>query len=143
VSDESVGRAARLANIHDDIASLSMRYDTIVGQRADAVSGGQRQRICLARALAGNPEVLILDEPTSSLDHLSERFIQESLEQLRGELTLFVVGHRLTTLSLCDRVMVVRGGQLEAFEPAARLYSSNVFYREAFDLAEHVATPPR
>ena len=136
VDDDAIERAARLAHIHADITSWSNGYQTVVGQRADAVSGGQRQRLCLARALAGAPEVLILDEPTSSLDVQSERYIQESLEGLRGALTLVVVAHRLTTLSLCDRVMVIRDGQLEAFEPASNLYTSNVFYREAVHLAD-------
>ncbi len=118
-----------------DITSWADGYQTIIGQRADAVSGGQRQRLCLARALAGGPELLILDEPTSSLDPQSEHLIQESLEGLRGSLTLIVVAHRLTTLSQCDRVMVIRDGRLEAFAPAATLYDSNAFYRQAVDLA--------
>ena len=105
-------------------------YDTAIGQRADAVSGGQRQRLCLPRALAGSPEFLILDEPTSSLDAQSEHLIQRSLDELRGHLTLLVVAHRLTTLSLCDRVMVILGGRLEAFASARSLYDTNAFYRD-------------
>jgi ABC-type multidrug transport system fused ATPase/permease subunit len=89
----------------------------------------------LARALAGSPDFLILDEPTSSLDLQSEQLIQESLRGLRGDLTMLVVAHRLTTLTLCDRVMVIREGRLEAFAPARLLYDSNVFYRQAVDLA--------
>ena len=85
--------------------------------------------------MAGAPEFLILDEPTSSLDLQSEHLIQESLEGLRGNLTLLIVAHRLTTLSLCDRVMVIRDGHLEAFAPAELLYDSNDFYRQAVDLA--------
>ncbi len=135
VDDVAIERAARLAHIHADIVSWANSYRTVVGQRADAVSGGQRQRLCLARALAGAPELLILDEPTSALDLHSERLIQESLEDLRGNLTLVVVAHRLTTLSLCDRVMVIRDGLLEAFQPADLLYDSNDFYRQAVDLA--------
>jgi len=135
ISDEAVERAARLAHIHDDISSWDEGYRTIVGQRASAVSGGQRQRLCLARALAGAPDLLLLDEPTSALDLRSERLIQDSLEGLRGTLTLVVVAHRLTTLSLCDRVMVIRDGRLEAFAPAQLLYDSNEFYRRAVDLA--------
>jgi ABC-type multidrug transport system fused ATPase/permease subunit len=135
VDDDAVQRAAQLAHIDGDITSWAKGYQTVVGQRADAISGGQRQRLCLARALAGAPELLILDEPTSSLDAHSEHLIQESLEGLRGTLTLFVVAHRLTTLSQCDRVMVVRRGRLEAFGPAELLYDSNEFYRQAIDLA--------
>jgi ATP-binding cassette, subfamily B, bacterial len=135
ISDEAVERAARIAHIHDDIVSWSAGYATVVGQRADAVSGGQRQRLCLARALAGSPELLLLDEPTSALDLRSEHLIQESLEELRGSLTLIVVAHRVTTLSLCDRVMVIRDGRLESFGPADLVYDSNEFYRESVKIA--------
>ena len=135
VDDSAIQRAAELAQIDADIVSWSEGYQTVVGQRANAISGGQRQRLCLARALAGVPELLFLDEPTSSLDLQSEHLIQESLQGLRGNLTLVVVAHRLTTLSLCDRVMVIRDGHLEAFAPADLLYDSNDFYRQAVDLA--------
>jgi ATP-binding cassette subfamily B protein len=135
ISDEAVERAARIAHIHDDIVSWSAGYETVVGQRAEAVSGGQRQRICLARALAGSPELLLLDEPTSALDLRSEHLIQESLEELRRSLTLIVVAHRVSTLSLCDRVMVIRDGRLESFGPADLVYDSNEFYRESVKIA--------
>lgn len=135
IDDAALERAARLAHIHAEIETWAKGYETVIGQRADAVSGGQRQRLCLARALAGEPELLVLDEPTSALDLHSERLVQQSLDELRGQLTLFVVAHRLSTLGLCDRVMVIREGRLEAFEPAAALYESNSFYRQAVDLA--------
>jgi ATP-binding cassette, subfamily B, bacterial len=134
VGDEAIERAARLAHIHANAMSWTDGYDTVVGQRANAVSGGQRQRLCLARALAASPELLILDEPTSALDVQSEYLIQESLAELRGRLTLVVVAHRLGTLRLCDRVMVIRDGRIEAFGPAELLYDSNAFYREAVNL---------
>ena len=117
--DEAVERAGRLARIHDDVVCWPQGYDTVVGPRADAVSGGQQQRICLARALAARPEVLVLDEPTSALDPTSERLIQESLTALKHELTLFIVAHRLSTLDICDRVMVIVDGRLAAFDTTA------------------------
>ena len=107
LDDEAVERTGRLARIHDDVLRWSNGYDTIVGPRADAVSGGQQQRICLARALAAQPEVIVLDEPTSSLDPRSEVLIQESLIALKSEVTLFIVAHRMSTLEVCDRVMVI------------------------------------
>lgn len=128
---ETIERAARLARIHDDIAAWPDGYDTIVGPRADAVSGGQQQRICLARALAARPNVLVLDEPTSALDPHSEALIQESLRSLRHELTLFVIAHRMSTLDICDRVMVIMDGRLVAFEPAELLQRNNAYYRSA------------
>lgn len=131
LDDAAVERAARLARVHDEIVAWPEGYATVVGPRADAVSGGQQQRICLARALAARPQLLVLDEPTSSLDPHSESLIQGSLASLKGELTLFIVAHRMTTLSICDRVMVIVDGALQAFESATLLQSNNAYYRSA------------
>jgi ABC-type multidrug transport system fused ATPase/permease subunit len=130
-----VERAGRLARIHDDVIGWANGYDTIVGPRADAVSGGQQQRICLARALAAQPEVLVLDEPTSALDPRSETLIQDSLVALKGAVTLFIVAHRMSTLEMCDRVMVIVDGRLEAFATIALLQRENAYYRSASALA--------
>ena len=131
MDDEAVERAGRLARIHDDIMSWPEGYETIVGPRADAVSGGQQQRICLARALAAKPAVLVLDEPTSALDPHSETLIQESLSGLRHELTLFIIAHRMSTLDICDRVMVIVDGRLVAFDTTDLLERNNAYYRSA------------
>ncbi len=108
LDDEAVRRAARAAHIHDEITVMPQGYDTVIGQRADAVSGGQRQRICLARALAGEPEVLVLDEPTSTLDAVSEAAVEESLRELRGKATVFVVSHRVPLLHSSDTFIPVK-----------------------------------
>ena len=131
LDQDSVERAARLARIHDDVMGWSDDYETIVGPRADAVSGGQQQRICLARALAARPQLLILDEPTSALDPRSEALIQESLIALTHELTVFIVAHRMSTLDICDRVMVIVDGRLVAFDTKATLEAENAYYRSA------------
>jgi len=131
LDDEAVERAGRLARIHEDVISWSQGYQTIVGPRADAVSGGQQQRICLARALAARPEMLVLDEPTSALDPHSETLIQESLAGLRHELTLFIIAHRMSTLDICDRVMVIVDGRLVAFDTTDLLERENSYYRSA------------
>ncbi len=116
IDDEAVEQAGRLARIHDEIMAWPDGYETIVGPRVDAVSGGQQQRICLARALAGAAGGAVLDEPTSALDPHSERLIQESLEGLRAHMTLFIIAHRMSTLDICDRVMVILDGRLDAFD---------------------------
>jgi ATP-binding cassette subfamily B protein len=128
---QAIERAARLARIHDDVMSWPDGYETLVGPRADAVSGGQQQRICLARALAARPQVLVLDEPTSALDPHSETLIQESLTALKSELTLFIIAHRMSTLDMCDRVMVIVDGRLVAFDTKALLREHNPYYRSA------------
>jgi ABC-type multidrug transport system fused ATPase/permease subunit len=135
MDDEAVERAARLARIHDDIMTWPNGYDTQVGPRADAVSGGQQQRLCLARALAARPQVLVLDEPTSALDPHSESLIQDSLTALKSELTLFTIAHRMSTLDMCTRVMVILDGRLVAFDTKAVLQEENPYYRSASLLA--------
>jgi ABC-type multidrug transport system fused ATPase/permease subunit len=139
LEDDAIERAARLAGIHEDIVSWSAGYDTVIGPRADAVSGGQQQRICLARALAAHPEVLVLDEPTSALDPHTERLIQDSLGALKHELTLFVVAHRMSTLDICDRVMVILDGRREAFDTASALETDSRYYRTTTRLTAAVS----
>jgi ABC-type multidrug transport system fused ATPase/permease subunit len=131
IGEEDVERAARLARIHDEILEWPQGYDSIVGPRADAVSGGQQQRICLARALVARPAMLVLDEPTSALDPRSETLIQDSLTALKHELTLFIVAHRMSTLEICDRVMVIIDGRLAGFDTRERLQEENAYYRSA------------
>jgi ATP-binding cassette, subfamily B, bacterial len=126
---EAVERAARLAGIHKDVVKWPAGYDTVVGPRADAVSGGQQQRICLARALASQPDLLILDEPTSALDPQTELLIRESLAELKGQLTLFVVAHRMSTLDVCERVIVIVDGRLQAFDTVGRAHDRSEYYR--------------
>jgi ATP-binding cassette, subfamily B, bacterial len=135
LDDAAVERAARLARIHEDIVNLFGGYDAVIGPRADAVSGGQQQRICIARALAGEPEILVLDEPTSALDPGSEHLLQESLLSLKGQVMLFVVAHRMSTLDICDRIMVIVDGRLAAFDTSAQLKQKNSYYRRASALS--------
>ena len=135
LDDAEVHRAARLAGIHEEVVSWPAGYETVIGPRADAISGGQQQRVCLARAIAARPEVLVLDEPTSALDPRTERLIQASLAELKHELTLFVIAHRMSTLDICDRVMVVVGGRLEAFDTASALGASSDYFRTASGLS--------
>lgn len=134
----AIEKAARHARIHDDIMTWEHGYETTIGPRADAVSGGQQQRICIARALAGDPALLILDEPTSALDPRSESLFQESLRVLKERVTLVVIAHRLTTLDVCDRVMVIVDGRVEAFSAAADLFTTSPYYQAATALAARV-----
>lgn len=143
VDDEMVQRAAALARIDADVDSWPGGYETIIGPRADAISGGQQQRICIARALVGRPTVLILDEPTSALDPRSESLLQESLQALKDELTLFVIAHRMSTLDICDRVMVILDGRLEAFDTPEHLRAQGGYFRAALDLSAGSIESPR
>ena len=136
LDQDAIERAAKLAYLHDDVMGWADGYDTDVGERGGAVSGGQRQRIVLARALAEEPDVLILDEPTSALDMKSESLVQDTLEGLKGHSTMFIIAHRLSTLNACDRIMVLSNGQLQGFDTHAELRRSNPFFAEAVELSQ-------
>lgn len=112
LSLEDVMAAAELAGAHDFINALPQGYNTVIGERGSLLSGGQRARIAIARALATNPRLLLLDEATASLDYESERVIHDNLQQICAGRTVFIVAHRLSTLRLADRILVLDNGQL-------------------------------
>lgn len=131
LTEEQVARAVQLAHLDRDIARMPLGMDTPVGERGGKLSGGQRQRLAIARALVQQPEVLILDEPTSALDARSEALVQETLDSLHGQVTMFIVAHRLSTLTHCDRLLVFEDGRLQAYDSADTLERSNSFFRAA------------
>ncbi|GET44403.1 putative ABC transporter ATP-binding protein [Microseira wollei NIES-4236] len=133
---EAVQSAAKVANAHQFIAQLSQGYHTWVGERGVNLSGGQRQRIAIARAVLLNPRILILDEATSALDSESEALVQEALERLMQDRTVFIIAHRLATVRRADRILVLEKGQIvesgtheELLEKGSR-YAS--FYAQQF-----------
>ncbi len=136
VTREQIEAAARRAHVHDEILAMPDGYDTQLGSRGGSVSGGQRQRISIARALLGSPSMLVLDEPTSALDMRSESLVHQTLNDLQGSVTLFVIAHRLSTLNTCDRIMVLRDGVLQAFGDRTDLEANNEFYRQAIELSK-------
>ncbi len=136
IDEPAIVAAARQAGVHDEIMRMEQGYETPVGERGSRLSGGQRQRICIARALAADPQVMIFDEPTSALDVHSEARIQESLARLKGRVTLFIVAHRLSTLNICDKVMVLRDGRLRSFGPQEELAATDEYYGEALRLSQ-------
>ncbi|MEC7226632.1 MAG: ATP-binding cassette domain-containing protein, partial [Candidatus Latescibacterota bacterium] len=104
--------SARAANAHKFIMNFPDGYDTQVGERGGRLSGGERQRISIARALIGNPRILILDEATASVDTQTEYEIQEALERLVAGRTTFAIAHRLSTLKNADRLLVIERGRI-------------------------------
>ena len=135
VTDAEVERAARLASLHEDIAQFPEGYERQVGEQGGHLSGGQQQRLCIARALVEQPDVLILDEPTSALDVRSEHLIRTTLLEMRAEMTVIIIAHRLSTLDICDRIMVIQGGELRGFDSPRVLEATSDFYREALVLS--------
>jgi subfamily B ATP-binding cassette protein MsbA len=140
-SQESIIEAAKQAYAHEFIQQMPEGYETTIGDRGWNLSGGQRQRLALARAIFSKPEVLILDEATSSLDSESERFIQEYINEIRGTRTLVVVAHRMSTIRGADKIVVLEEGKiveegdlnslLAASGPFARFYRLQFSGQEA------------
>jgi len=109
---EAVMAAAKLAGAHEFILELSEGYDTLVGEHGSTLSGGQRQRIAIARALIGNPRILIFDEATSALDYESERIIQNNMKAICHGRTVLIIAHRLSAVRDANRIVVVDRGQI-------------------------------
>jgi len=118
-SDEEITAAATAAASHDFILNLPEGYDTQVGERGSRLSGGERQRISLARAFLRNSPILILDEPTSSVDVHTEAAIMEATERLISGRTTFMIAHRLSTLKTCDLILVLDQGRLVEIKECA------------------------
>jgi len=111
-SDDEVITAAKKARCHEFINQLPDKYESLVGERGVKLSGGQRQRIAIARAFLKNAPILILDEATSSLDSITEKYIQESLHEVMQGKTTIVIAHRLSTLKDMDRILVFDNGKI-------------------------------
>lgn len=111
-SMEDIVRVAKLAGAHDFILDLPEGYDSQVGEQGCNLSGGQRQRLAIARALLTNPRILIFDEATSALDYESERIIQDNMAEICKGRTVFIIAHRLSTVRICHRIIVMNKGRI-------------------------------
>ena len=111
-SNREVIRAMEIAHVHEFVNELEKGWNTIVGDGALGLSGGQKQRIAIARAVLGNPDILIFDEATSALDNVSERHIQQAMEELMKDHTVMIVAHRLSTIKNVDRILVFDNGKI-------------------------------
>ncbi|HEY3053806.1 MAG TPA: ABC transporter ATP-binding protein [Thermoanaerobaculia bacterium] len=111
-TSEEIARAAKIAHVDEFAEKFSDGYETIVGERGVKLSGGQKQRVAIARAIVADPEILILDEATSSLDSESEALIQDGLNQLMKGRTTFVIAHRLSTIRKADQILVLEDGRI-------------------------------
>ncbi|MEZ4819057.1 MAG: ATP-binding cassette domain-containing protein [Bdellovibrionota bacterium] len=133
-TDEEVFAAAQAAQAHDFIMQLPDGYQAYVGERGVKLSGGQRQRIAIARAILKNAPILALDEATSSLDSITEKAIQHSLEHVMKNHTVLVVAHRLSTISQLDRIIVFDQGKVVEDGPHAKLLQDGKFYARLWSM---------
>jgi ATP-binding cassette subfamily B protein len=128
-TDEEIEAAARAAHAHDFVSRLPKQYDTAVAEAGGGLSGGERQRLSVARAILKNAPILILDEPTSSLDAISEEIVFAALRRLRAGRTTLVIAHRLSTVRDADRILVLDGGRIAAQGRHEELLKSSLLYR--------------
>ena len=140
VDQEAVEAAARIANAHTFISQFPQGYHTWMGERGVNLSGGQRQRVAIARAVLLNPRILILDEATSALDAESEALVQEALERLMADRTVFIIAHRLATVRRADRILVVEKGQIIESGTHGELLAQQQRYARFY--AQQFATVP-
>ena len=128
-TNQELEDAARKANAHDFIVGLENGYETIVGEKGVKLSGGERQRIAIARAILKDPQILVLDEATSSLDNRSEALIQEAVEKLMEGRTTFIVAHRLSTIHKADQIIVLEKGRVvETGQHEELMNNKNLYY---------------
>jgi len=124
--------ASKAANIHEFIMELPEGYDTVAGERGARLSGGQKQRIAIARAILKGSPILMLDEPTSALDNQSEALIQDAIENLKGDRTILIIAHRLTTIKNADEILVLKSGNIVERGTHEELVEKGGFYKQLY-----------
>ncbi len=141
-TDDELVKVAKAANIYDTIASFPMGFDTVVGERGYRLSGGEKQRVAIARVLLKDPSVLILDEATSSLDTVSERIVQKTLDKAARNRTTIAIAHRLSTIVNADVIFVIDGGRLVEQGTHAQLMTKRGLYSKLVAQQDSAGSPP-
>jgi ABC-type multidrug transport system fused ATPase/permease subunit len=139
LDDEAILEAARAAGLDADLERWPDGLDHHVGPRGGSLSGGERQRVAFARALAGRPDLLVLDEPASALDTHSEAELRATLERAHDDLIVVVIAHRLTTVRICDRIAVMESGRIVSVAPPAELERSSDYFQQVLALSAQSA----
>jgi ATP-binding cassette subfamily C protein len=130
IDEKMLQTAIETAQLSELVENLPDGVETKVGERGIRLSGGQRQRIGIARALYRNPQVLVMDEATSALDNITERVLIDAIERLRGDKTLIMIAHRLTTVQNCDTIYMLKDAEIIAEGAYSELLVSSKEFRE-------------
>ncbi len=130
----AIEAAARAAGLHPHVERLPAGYDTVLDEKGQSLSAGQRQLLSLARALAGEPRVLVLDEATANVDSATEAGVQRALLALRGRVTLVVIAHRLSTITQADRILVMHQGEILQQGSHRGLLAQDGLYKHLYEL---------
>ena len=134
IDNSRVLESAKMANADEFIQNLDKKYETFIGDTGNKLSGGEKQRLSIARAIYKNPEILVLDEATSSLDTKSEKAVQEALNRLMKNRTSLVIAHRLSTIQNADKIIVLDSGKIVEMGNHKELVSKNSFYKKFIDM---------
>src|SRR5207248_5141922 len=130
---EAVEAVARAAQAHEFVQRLPNGYDTVIGERGITLSGGQRQRIAIARALAVDPRILILDDATASVDASTEALIRVGLREAMRDRTTLIIAHRLSTIALADEIVVLDQGRVAARGTHDELLETSSVYHDIYE----------
>lgn len=131
-TDEELEEVCKIAKLHDFIMTLPDKYDTLIGEGGLNLSGGQRQRLAIARALLKKTEIILFDEATSALDNETQRDIQTAINNMKGEYTILIIAHRLSTVIDSDRIILIDDGKKVAEGSHEQLFKNNKLYRELY-----------
>ena len=134
IDNSQVLESSKMANADEFIQNLDEKYETFIGDAGNKLSGGEKQRLSIARAIYKNPEILILDEATSSLDTKSEKAVQEALNRLMKNRTSLVIAHRLSTIQNADKIIVLDNGKIVEMGSHKELVAKNSFYKKFIDM---------
>jgi subfamily B ATP-binding cassette protein MsbA len=133
-TQEQIEQAARKANAHEFVVGDPGGYGRVVGEKGFVLSGGERQRVAIARAILKNPPILILDEATSALDTVTERLVQQAINEVMKDRTVFAIAHRLSTVKHADLILLLDKGRIVERGTHEQLYDSGGRYRKLCDM---------
>lgn len=131
---EECREACRMAQADDFVMEMPQQYEAKIEQGGSNLSGGQRQRLCIARALLKRPRILVLDDSTSACDMRTDALIQQAFREQLPQVTKLIIAQRISTVSHCDRILVLDNGVVTGFDTHERLLATNALYREIYDI---------